>query len=431
MRWPYGFVNPPDGPTGKGRIAPKQMTSTILCAPAERPTAAYACQSEQSRGRLTDEPACVIRTPFQRDRDRIIHSSAFRRLTHKTQVFIYHEGDHYRTRLTHSLEVAQVARSLARVLRLDEDLAEAVALAHDLGHPPFGHSGEEAIDHVMHAFGGFDHNAQSLRTVTVLERRYASFDGLNLTWETLEGIAKHNGPLFDANGAPTKRYQSKGVQEFILNYNARHDLELNTFASAEAQTAAIADDIAYNNHDIDDGLRAEFFSIRELSDVPLAGKLIHQLETEHGALPQKRLIYEMNRRMTTVMIHDVLAETARRLATLAPRSAADIRAAKEPVVAFSEGMYKDLRAIRHFLVTQVYRNVRIEKIMDNAKLIVKDLFDYYFERPQELPGDWRPGAEDLPPEERARRVCDFVAGMTDRFAIEAHKRLFDATPQLR
>jgi dGTPase len=407
------------------------MTSTILSAPAERPVAAYACQSDQSRGRLVYEPDCVIRTPFQRDRDRIIHSSAFRRLTHKTQVFIYHEGDHYRTRLTHSLEVAQIARSLARALRLDEDLAEAIALAHDLGHPPFGHSGEEAIEHAMRAFGGFDHNAQSLRTVTVLERRYASFDGLNLAWETLEGIAKHNGPLLDANGAPTKRYQSKGVQDFLLAYNAEHDLELNDFASAEAQTAAIADDIAYNNHDIDDGLRADFFSIRELSDVPLAGRLIHQLETEHGALPQKRLIYEMNRRMVTAMIRDVLAETDRRLTALAPRSAADVRAAREPVAAFSESMYADLKLIREFLFKHVYFNANIAKIMENAKTIVTNLFDYYFQKPEELPGDWRPGAENLPPEERARRVCDFVAGMTDRFAMETHKSLFEETPQLR
>lgn len=393
--------------------------------------AAYACQPGQSRGRLVNEPDCIIRTPYQRDRDRIIHSSAFRRLTHKTQVFIYHEGDHYRTRLTHSLEVAQIARSLARTLRLDEDLAEAIALAHDLGHPPFGHSGEDAVDEAMHAFGGFDHNAQSLRAVTLLERRYAKFDGLNLAWETLEGIVKHNGPLLDASGAPVGRHQNKGVQDFIRSYNASHDLELTTFASAEAQAAAISDDIAYNNHDIDDGLRAGFFSIRELSDLPLVGRLIHELETEHGALPQKRLIYEMNRRLMTVMIKDVLTETDRRLAALAPRSADDVRAAGEPVASFSESMNTALLEIRKFLFQNVYWNPRIVAIMAGAKTIVRDLFKYYFEHPTELPGDWRPDAETLSQEERARRVCDFVAGMTDRFAMEAHKRLFDATPQLR
>jgi dGTPase len=407
------------------------MTSTILSEPAARPVAPYACQADHSRGRLVSEPEDAIRTPFQRDRDRIIHSSAFRRLTHKTQVFIYHEGDHYRTRLTHSLEVAQIARSLARALRLDEDLAEAIALAHDLGHTPFGHSGEEAVDEAMRAFGGFDHNAQSLRAVTILERRYARFDGLNLTWETLEGIVKHNGPILTPDGAPAGRYRENGVQDFVLNYNSRHDLDLHTFASAEAQAAAIADEIAYNNHDLDDGLRAGFFSVRELSDVPLTGRLIRDLKTRHGALPQKRLIYEMSRRLVAVLIHDVLAETERRLKGLAPRSASDIRTAGAPVAAFSSEVLADLLAIRKFLFRQVYWNPRIVEIMERAKTIVRDLFSHYFERPQELPGDWRPDAETLPPDLRARRVCDFVAGMTDRYAMEAHKRLFGSTPELR
>ena len=432
MRWPNGFVNPPDGPVWRGarRARNNDFDDTF------RPRGASGGRlrlSIRSKPRKTaHEPDCIIRTPFQRDRDRIIHSSAFRRLTHKTQVFIYHEGDHYRTRLN-----AQPGSGADRPL---SGPSPAPGRRPGRGHRPRPRSrhiplsatrAKRPSNDAMRAFGGFDHNAQSLRTVTVLERRYAGFDGLNLTWETLEGIAKHNGPLLDANGAPTKRYQSKGVQEFVLSYNAEHDLELNTFASAEAQTAAIADDIAYNNHDIDDGLRAGFFSIRELSDVPLAGKLIHQLETEHGALPQKRLIYEMNRRMVTVMIRDVLVETDRRLAALAPRSAAEASGRRAPVAAFSESMYADLKSIRKFLFDHVYFNSTIAEIMENAKTIVTDLFDYYFERPEELPGDWRPGAEELPPEGRARRVCDFVAGMTDRFAMETHKRLFDVTPELR
>ena len=286
---------------------------TIQARINERPVAPYACLVQRSRGRLYEEPPCELRTAFQRDRDRIVHSAAFRRLMYKTQVFVYHEGDHYRTRLTHSLEVAQIGRTIARALKLDEDLAETIALAHDLGHPPFGHTGEEALHEMAKPYGGFDHNAQSLRTVTKLEGRYASFDGLNLTWETLEGLVKHNGPLLTADGAPTKRYMADGLPMAIVEYGQSHDLDLASYASAEAQIAALADDIAYNNHDLDDGLRAGLIAIDKLRDAPLAGRFLHQVEVQHGPLPESRLIYEMNRRLISAMVLDLVGESRRRL----------------------------------------------------------------------------------------------------------------------
>ena len=313
---------------------------------AKRPVAVYACSAESSRGRLYPEPECALRTPYQRDRDRIIHSSAFRRLTYKTQVFVYHEGDHYRTRLTHSLEVAQVARTLARILGLEEDLAEAIALAHDLGHTPFGHAGEEALAAAMQSCGGFDHNAQSLQIVTKLESRYASFDGLNLTWETLEGLVKHNGPLLTADGAPVPRYAKKGLPAAITAYNARHDLGLATHASAEAQVAALADDIAYNNHDLDDGVRAGLISLEKLREVPLAGRFIRVVEDKHGTLLSGRLIHEVNRRLISAMVDDLARETLAQLDALRPKSAGDIRAAGYPVVRFSEGMVAQMADLR-------------------------------------------------------------------------------------
>lgn len=395
---------------------------------AERPIAAYACSSASSRGRLNEEPPCPLRTLFQRDRDRIIHSSAFRRLTYKTQVFVYHEGDHYRTRLTHSLEVAQIARTLARVLRLDEDLAEAIALAHDLGHTPFGHAGEEALDAVMQPYGGFDHNAQSLRIVTKLESRYASFDGLNLAWETLEGLVKHNGPLLDADGAPTPRFAAKGVPQPILAYNRAHDLDLATYASAEAQIAALADDIAYNNHDLDDGLRAGLVPLAKIRDVPIVARFIGEVEQRHGALPGSRLIYEVNRRLITEMVQDLAQETKARLKRLRPKSPDHIRQAGRPTAAFSDGLTSELAVLRSFLFEEFYFHPRIVKVMGGAKKIVRDLYNYYLDDPKRLPELWR---AELKSREKGLVIGDFVAGMTDRLAIESHRGLFDDTPSLR
>ncbi len=393
--------------------------------------ASYAASAMPGRGRLHPEPDCPMRTPFQRDRDRIVHSSAFRRLTYKTQVFIFHEGDHFRTRLTHSLEVAQIARTMARALALDEDLAEAIALAHDLGHTPFGHAGEDALDPEMRAFGGFDHNAQSLRIVTKLEHRYAAFEGLNLTWESLEGLAKHNGPLTDANGVPVGRYAGRGIPQAIRHYVAGHDLMLATQPSAEAQIAAIADDIAYNNHDIDDGLRASLITLAQLREVPLAARMMAEVEARHGELSQDRLIYEVNRRLITAMVRDVVDETRRRLAALCPRNADDIRAAPEPVVAFSPALAAELKGLRDFLWHNLYTHPRIARIMDGAKTIVRDLFRHFLNHPDRLPEEWRRSLDASDATLRARHVCDFVAGMTDRFAMETHRAVFDATPKLR
>ncbi len=393
----------------------------------DRPVAPYACIAQQSRGRLYSEPGCDLRSPFQRDRDRIIHSAAFRRLTYKTQVFIYHEGDHYRTRLTHSLEVAQIARTLARGLRLDEDLAETIALAHDLGHPPFGHAGEEALHEVAKPFGGFDHNAQSLRTVTKLEGRYASYDGLNLTWETLEGLVKHNGPLLNADGTPTARYAG-GLPAAIVEYGQSHDLDLASYASAEAQIAALADDIAYNNHDLDDGLRAGLIEIGKLRDVPLAGRFIKEVEALHGALPEARLIYEVNRRLISAMVYDLADEASRRLGELKPASVDDIRGASYPVASFSEAMKLEMSELRRFLFAEFYFHPRVQEIMNGAQKIVRDLFGCFLNDPTQLPEEWRKQAET---KQKGRVISDFVAGMTDRMAIDTHRRLFDDTPRLR
>jgi dGTPase len=383
--------------------------------------APYAVDERQSRGRLVPEAPSPTRSLYARDRDRILHSTAFRRLTHKTQVFIYHEGDHYRTRLTHSLEVAQIARSMARTLHVDEDLTEAVALAHDLGHPPFGHAGERALDRAMQGEGGFDHNAQSLRVVTELERKYARFDGLNLAWETLEGLVKHNGPL-------TGRGVTRPVPQPIISYCAKQDLALDTYASVEAQLAALADDIAYNNHDVDDGYRAGLFTFAELAEVPLAGRALAEVRGAYPGLEGTRALYETNRRLITALIDDATAETRRRLDRLSPISADDVRHAGHAVVAFSETMSRDLDSLRAFLAARVYRSPRIVRVMGDAERIVTDLFERYRTLPDALPPEWR---EQAPAHGYSRYVCDFIAGMTDRYALAEHRRLFDVTPELR
>jgi len=381
--------------------------------------APFATLPWQTRGRLYAEPSSPSRSPFQRDRDRIIHSTAFRRLKHKTQVFVYHEGDHYRTRLTHSLEVAQIARTICRVLRLDEDLGEAVALAHDLGHTPFGHAGEEALHAAMKGHGGFDHNAQTLRILTKLEERYAEFNGLNLTWETLEGAVKHNGPLLKQGRTLSQ------LPAAIVEYCQDHDLELGGHAGPEAQVAALSDDIAYNNHDIDDGLRAGLFEIADLMDLPLVGEMFSIVTQKYPGIDQARLIHEAVRRVINAMVEDVLAETQRRLKDAAPKSVADIRALGRPVVAFSEHMAATDRTVKAFLYTRMYEHWRLNRSHSKARRVVVDLFELLFTEPNCLPPPWRERAEQAETPARARLVADYIAGMTDRFALDEHKRLFD------
>ena len=393
--------------------------------------ALYACDPGHSRGRLHAEPASQSRSAFRRDCDRIIHSTAFRRLKHKTQVFVFDEGDHYRTRLTHTLEVTQVARALARRLHLDEDLAEALALAHDLGHPPFGHAGERALDACLAAFGGFDHNAQTLRIVTALERRYPNFDGLNLTWETLEGLVKHNGPLTDRNGAPLDRYRDHGVPATILDYDKLQDLQLWSFAGVEAQIAAFADDIAYDAHDLDDGLRAALFRIDDIAAVALPGRIIGGIRASYPDLDEHRLVHELIRQLIGLLIDDVVAETGRRLARLGPRSADDVRNAAAPVAGFSADVGEADRAIKAFLKPHMYRHPRVMRVMDEAAGVVRDLFARYSAHPADLPEEWQQGLAGLDDAARARSIADFIAGMTDRYALAEHSRLFDSTPELR
>jgi dGTPase len=396
----------------------------------ERWRAPYACDPGASRGRLHPEPASPTRSPFQRDRDRVIHSTAFRRLKHKTQVFVFHEGDHYRTRLTHTIEVSQIARALARSLGLDEDLAEALALSHDLGHTPFGHTGEDALAACMAPFGGFDHNAQALRIVTRLERRYAGFDGLNLTWETLEGLVKHNGPLLGPDGRPTARYAA-GVPLAILEYDARHSLELSTFASAEAQAAALADDIAYDAHDLDDGLRAGLFSLDDLKAVPFLADLIAEVDGRWPGLEAPRRIHEVVRRVITRFVEDAIRQSGRLIGELAPRSAEDVRAAGRPVVAFSVEVAEADRAVKAFLYPAMYRHPRVVRIREQADAILRDLFSRFTADPAAMPPEWRAGLDGADEPRLARRVADYIAGMTDNYALSEHRRLFPATPELR
>ena len=393
--------------------------------------APYASAPGRSRGRLHPEPVSATRNAFRRDCDRIIHATAFRRLAHKTQVFVFHEGDHFRTRLTHTLEVAQIARSLARALGLDEDLAEALALAHDLGHPPFGHAGERALDRCLAACGGFDHNAQTLRVVTALEKRYPAFDGLNLSWETLEGLVKHNGPLTLADGSPIGPYRERGLPHAIALHGRTQDLELWSFASAEAQIAAIADDIAYDAHDIDDGLRAGLFALEDLAEVPLIRDILRQIRKEHPTLDPSRPVHELVRRLITRMIEDVIAETDARLRALAPRSADDVRHAAHPVGAFSPAMAEADRAIKGFLYPRMYRHDRIMRIMGDAERLVCALFARYLDRPDDLPAEWAQIVDGGDAAARLRHIADFIAGMTDRYALMEHARLFDSTPELR
>lgn len=392
-----------------------------------RPRADYACDPALSRGRLHPEPASPTRTPYQRDRDRIIHSTAFRRLKHKTQVFIAHEGDHYRERLTHSIEVAQIARALARALRCDEDLAEAIALVHDFGHTPFGHTGEDALNERMAAWGGFDHNAQSLRIVTKLEQRYAEFDGLNLSWETLEGLVKHNGPLVDSSGNGLKG----PVHRSILTYNALNDLQLHSHASVEAQCAAIADDIAYNAHDIDDGLRSGLLTLSMLEKVALPGRILRAVRERYPDLDPVRTTHELVRRQITLMVEDVIVTSRARLEQLDPHSADDVRNAGRAVVTFSDAMAEEEKELKRFLYENLYRHPSVLAVRTGAEQVVRELFDACFHDISQMPEDWRKGLDGAEESVRATAIADFLAGMTDTYALKEHRRLFDHTPELR
>lgn len=407
-------------------------TTPLTQSPDQRPVRAgepwraiYASDPWASRGRRRPEPPSQTRSEFQRDRDRIIHSSAFRRLKHKTQVFVAHEGDDYRTRLTHSLEVAQIARSIARILGLDEDLAEALALAHDLGHPPFGHAGESALAEAMAEYGGFDHNANTLRMVTQQEARYGDFDGLNLTWETLEGVVKHNGPILsqpqsDASGAQDLPWAMTAYPEW-------RGLELHTFASAEAQVAALSDDIAYNNHDIDDGLREGLFQLDDLRDVPLVGPLVDEMRARYPNGEEARIIHEAVRRLIGAMIGDVVGETRRRLADANPQSADDVRALDRPVVAFSPEHVDQEAHLRAFLFENMYRHYKVNRRMSRARRTVRELFEAFLSEPDTLPTRVRSRAGRPHELKTARVVADYIAGMTDRMAMTEHVRLFSLT----
>ncbi len=374
--------------------------------------AAYAVRPDLSRGRLHPEPEAPGRSPWQRDRDRVIHSSAFRKLQYKTQVFVNHEGDYYRTRLTHSLEVAQIARSIARELQLDEDLTEALALAHDLGHPPFGHAGEDGLNNCMKPFGGFDHNAQSLRVVTKLESRYAAFDGLNLTWEALEGLAKHNGPL-------------RHPPPYIAEYNARHPLELHTFASAEAQVAAMADDIAYHSHDLDDGMRAGLFGPDDIAHLPVVGEALKRARISSLDVPPPRLRHETIRRVINAFVTDLTTESQRLLTKLDPVNSDAIRRAKRPVVAFSAGMAEANRAVKEFLFARMYRSWRVNRMTSKSRRVTEALWTLLHSDPGTLPDDWRALAGEQDGPRAALTVTDYIASMTDRFALDEHRRLTD------
>lgn len=386
--------------------------------------APWAADPWASRGRLFSEPVSPTRSEFQRDRDRIVHTTAFRRLKHKTQVFVAHEGDHYRTRLTHTIEVAQIARALARALKLDEDLAEGVALVHDFGHTPFGHTGEEALAELLSGAGGFDHNAQSLRIVTALERRYADFDGLNLTWETLEGLVKHNGPLVGPDAAP--------VPEPILTYNASHDLWLGSHSGLEAQAAAIADDIAYNTHDIDDGLRSGLITLEMLEELPLIARLLSEVRGRYPDLEEPRLINEVMRRQITAMVEDVIAVTQANIARIKPESADDVRHAGQTMAHFSEEFATADRETKTFLYAHLYRHPEVMRVRESATRIVNDLFSAFMANPGAMGDKYsHAGFEDLSPALRMQRVSDYLSGMTDTYAIAAHRRLFDHTPELR
>ena len=388
----------------------------MVFTPTASQRVGWAEDPGRSRGRVYPESASATRTPFARDRDRIIHASAFRRLKEKTQVFVAHEGDYFRTRLTHSLEVAQIARALATAMGLDSDLAETIALGHDLGHPPFGHAGEDELERQMTPYGGFDHNAQTFRVLTTLERRYPVFDGLNLTWETLEGIVKHNGPVAEEINRPAWR----SIRSFDQNFS----LDLTNWPSAEAQVAAVSDDLAYNNHDVDDGLDAGLFRLDELADIPLVGPILTAVRMDFPKIDDRMTRLEMVRRMIGDMISDVLTETAARVASGGVTTSEDVRRLGGAVVGFSSAMTEDLARLRAFLHERMYRHWRVNRTRSQARRILADMFQLFLAEPDVLPTEWYARVRDVDENDRARGICDYIAGMTDRYAIEEHRRLF-------
>ena len=382
--------------------------------------ASFACVF--SDGRIVpeaDETGDFARSAFQRDRDRIIHSVAFRRLKHKTQVFLYHEGDYFRTRLTHSLEVAQIARTVARALRLNEDLAEAVALGHDLGHPPFGHAGEDALNRVMADYGGFDHNEQTLRVLCELEERYAGFDGLNLSYETLEGIIKHNGPV------PVEK-----VRPTIAKLNDIHDFRLAKFPVLEAQIANLSDDIAYLSHDFDDSLRAGLLRIEQLYDLPVVGDILAQLNKTHGDLEMGRLTYEMRRHLISYFVQDLFQMTSQRLAELQPENCNDIRGHTDFTACHSQQASKEIAALRQFLFTESWRHYKVNRMTSKSKRVLEQLFTRLFNENNLMPTDWRKKLEDCDDAQKARIIADYLASMTDRYALLEYERIFELGPVL-
>jgi dGTPase len=388
-------------------------------------SATFATKSSATRGRLAPEPPSGNRTEFQRDHDRIVHSGAFRKLRNKTQVFIENEGDYFRTRLTHSLEVAQIARSMARALGLNEDLTESIALAHDLGHTCFGHAGEWALGELMKPFGGFDHNEQTLRILTKLERRYVEFDGLNLTWETLEGVVKHNGPLVEEGS-------DKHLPPTIAAFNELFDLELGTFAGLEGQLAAVSDEIAYCTHDIDDGYRAGFFHFCDMKGLPLFGPIGEDMRRHYPDADEGRLMHAVVRQVIGTMVTDMMDTTKAALAALKPQSAADIRKAKQPTAKFSFAMQQHMHVLKNFLRNRMYRHSKVNRMLAKADQIVRDLFGYLMERPNCLPNDWYARLRDHEDDEtfKARLIADYIAGMTDRYAVQEHRKLFSTETML-
>jgi len=369
---------------------------------AESALAAYAVHAAATRGRRHAEPPAATRSDFQRDRDRIVHSTAFRRLEYKTQVFVNHEGDLFRTRLTHSLEVAQIARALARLLAVNEDLVEAIALAHDLGHTPFGHAGQDTLNECMRPYGGFEHNLQSLRVVDELEERYAAFDGLNLCFETREGILKHCS-------ADNARRLGELGERFLLRRQP----------SLEAQVTNLADEIAYNNHDIDDGLRSGLLTLPQLDEVPVFARHAREVRAGHPGIGERRMIHETVRRMINALVVDLIAESRRRIAAAAPASVDDVRAAP-PLVAFSEPVRAEADALKVFLRDHLYRHYQVIRMTEKARRIVRELFEAFLNEPRLLPPDHRQRAAHDGP----RAIADYVAGMTDRYAMKEHRRLF-------
>lgn len=391
----------------------------------------YAQKGSNSRGRLFEEGESAHRSPFQRDRDRIIHTTAFRRLQFKTQVFVNHEGDHFRNRLTHTIEVAQIARTLSKALGLNEELAESLALSHDLGHTPFGHCGEDVLNDCLSDIGGFEHNAQSLKIVTKLEKRYAKFDGLNLTWEALEGLVKHNGPVTDKHGNPTKKYQKNGVPTYVAEFCQGFDLEINKFSNLEAQVAACADDVAYNNHDIDDGLRAGLFDFEDLFDLPIFGDVMRDIRAQHSDISATRQMHEANRVLIGLLVEDILENTQKNVDIFNIKTTADVHNAPQAIGNFSADILTAISALHDFLMTNMYRSKSVVKERVAAAQILQDLFETYLKSPENLPKDWQLDQEGSQLDTSKRKIGDFIAGMTDRFAITEHQRLFASTPQMR